>query len=194
LPIIIFLETFLIYIPQLTVLNLTSNTNLTGVLPLPEKIRDVEAAVQSENRLPSAEIIAISVSFSLLAIICAALHAYKCYFRPKIKERKRRASDDESCENSIFDEQSESVTIEGVLTPINKLPSHIMALFGSKKLLITGSISKGGFGVVYKCVFEGKDVAVKLIISPEKKKAKLRLARMSGMSSLCLPQSMKQQP
>jgi hypothetical protein len=176
----------------LNALNLTSNANLTGVLSLPEKLQNAKPEVSSEDLLPVA-IIAIFVAFSLLAIICAVL-TYKCYFRPKIKERKRRARDGESCDNGEYAEEPGSIMSDGAHSSIDSMPTHMKSLFGSKKLRITGNISKGGFGVVYKGVFEGKDVAVKRIIAPEKKKAKLKLARMFGMSFLCLPQSMKQQP
>jgi predicted Ser/Thr protein kinase len=62
------------------------------------------------------------------------------------------------------------------------MPSHMMSLFGSKKLRVTEQISKGGFGFVYKGFYEGREVAVKRLIAPQTKKAKLRLARMFGIS------------
>lgn len=102
-----------------------------------------------------------------------------------LKERRRRArNEEESCESIAFEENSESVMSDGILSPMNAMPTHMKALFGSKRLRITGKISKGGFGVVYKGVFEGREVAVKRIIAPEKNKAKLRLARMFGMFNI----------
>lgn len=156
-------------------LNLTSNANLTGVLSL--KVEESSAIESSNDGLPLAAIIAISVgSIAVLIAICAFV--FFQYFKA-IKDRKRRARDQESCGNSSFEMDGQSMMSEGeVISPINAMPNHMMELFGSKKLRITSQISKGGFGFVYLGVYEGRDVAVKRLIAPKKKKAKLRLAQM----------------
>jgi hypothetical protein len=63
--------------PQLNVLNLISNANLTGVLSLPADIQDIKVDVLSEDQLPVA-VIAISIVFSTLAMVCAALAYSLC--------------------------------------------------------------------------------------------------------------------
>jgi hypothetical protein len=89
--------------------------------------------VSSDDQLP-VTIIAIYITFSVLALISAIL-AYKYYFQPMLKERRRRArNEEESCESIAFEENSESVMSDGILSPMNAMPTHMKALFGSKRL------------------------------------------------------------
>jgi hypothetical protein len=165
---------------QLAVLDLTSNANLTGVLTLPELPREtvIVGSDKSQEEFSPNVIIAVSVILSIMIIVGGVL-AYTCYFQPILKARRRRARDDESCENSssgVVSAFGEEV-IQRSPTPMNPLPIR-MSLFGSKKLRVTELLSKGGFGYVYKGVYDGRDVAIKRIIAPLKKKDKLRLAKM----------------
>jgi hypothetical protein len=128
---------------QLTVLDLTSNANLTGVLALPELPREtvIVGLDESQDGL-SPDII------SIMIIVCGIL-AYTCYFQPILKAKRRRARDDESCENSssgVVSAFGEEV-IQRSPAPMNPMPIR-MALLGSKKLRVTELLSKGGFGYV----------------------------------------------
>jgi hypothetical protein len=171
---------------HLTVLNLDSNDLLTGNNTSLDvaiaKETTVEDNDMNKNGPPIAAIITISVALAtIVVILVSALLAYKYHFRAKIMDRKRRERDDESSEikSSGVNDQSAWGEVGGSQV---EMPSRMMPLFGSKKLRITKQISKGGFGYVYEGVYEGRAVAVKRIIVPLKKKDKLRLARMFGMS------------
>jgi hypothetical protein len=157
---------------QLTVLDLTSNANLTGVLALPELPREtvIVGLDESQDGLSPDIIIAVSVILSIMIIVCGIL-AYTCYFQPILKAKRRRARDDESCENSssgVVSAFGEEV-IQRSPAPMNPMPIR-MALLGSKKLRVTELLSKGGFGYVYKGVYDGRDVAIKRIIAKRFKK------------------------
>jgi hypothetical protein len=170
---------------QLTVLDLTSNANLTGVLTLPELPREtvIVGPEESQEEFSPNVIIAVSIILFILFIVCGVL-AYIYYIQPIHKARRQRARDDDKGSSDVeagraFGEEGDQRSP----TPMNPTPIR-MALFGSKKLRVTKLLSKGGFGYVYKGVYEERDVAVKRIIAPLKKKDKLRLAKMFRTSLL----------
>jgi hypothetical protein len=145
---------------QLTMLNLTANANLTGVLsyqaPLPqENLVKVDAG---ESSAQSPAIIGVIIASVVIFAIISALIAYKCYFQELFANKIR----DDSVEQ---EEKSE---------------------IGGKTLKITGLISQGGFGYVYKGVYDGRPVAVKRLIVPTNTRDKLKLAAMFCKSHICL--------
>jgi hypothetical protein len=161
---------------NLTVLNLTSNANLTGITYLVAQIQDnPDSGKESTNT----SIIAISVASSIvILIIFCSFIVYRCYIQPILMARKQTARDDESYEYSGSDQ---SAVIDG------SDPGLMMDIFGGrKKLRITEQISKGGFGFVYKGVYNGRQVAVKQLIAPHTKREKLKLAKMFGMYLLLM--------
>jgi hypothetical protein len=161
---------------NLKVLDLSSNDRLTGTITL--QVPQEETDADGSKGLPTNTIIAISVSiaFIILIALCAFI-AYKCYFKEIIKRRKRKARHDEVSE--LYDRaEKDQNAFENASPTTFPLPLILMKIFGIKKLRITAQISKGGFGYVYKGVYEGRHVAVKRLIAPERKKDKLRLAAM----------------
>jgi hypothetical protein len=162
---------------QLTVLDLTSNANLTDVLTLPELSRETVIVVSDESKeeLSPDSIAAISIALALVLFLICGIVAYKCYFEDIIKARKRRQRLDEASEL-----QSKSTGLK-YLPAARKsvaIPIVMMKLMGMKSLRITNQLCKGGFGVVYEGAYEGRAVAVKKILVPQNKRDKLRLVVM----------------
>jgi hypothetical protein len=179
--------------PLLTVLNLSSNANLTGVLSLPANLTGVlslpdkilASAVMSgsKEKLPLAMIIGVSVAIILLVAISALL-TYKCYLQPILAARRRRARHDESSEfGSAVNTKNPGSSI-GLTRLSPSMPAIMLKVMGVKDLRITEPLSQGGFGYVYKGVYHGRNVAVKRIIAPRTKRDKLRLAQMFSISTL----------
>jgi hypothetical protein len=181
---------------QLIELNLIPNGNLTGItvltlqsteLPSPTlQVKEIAKSDSDSNATLSPAIIsAIAIAISIFAVLVGAFVVYKCYFKAKLAARKRRRRNEESCDmsSSYAGNQADEVEEleEDIITPMDSIPVEMAKLFGSKKLHITGQISKGGFGYVYKGIFQGKDVAVKRLIVPKDKRRKLKLADMFGM-------------
>jgi hypothetical protein len=161
---------------QLTVLDLTSNANLTGVLTLPGLPREtvIVGSDESQEGLAPGVIIAISIVLALvLFLVCGivAYIAYKCYF----EARERGQRHDEASE--LQSESTGRKYLPAARTSV-AIPIVMMKLMGMNNLRITNQLCKGGFGVVYEGVYEGRKVAVKRILVPKNKRDKLRLAVM----------------
>jgi hypothetical protein len=169
------------------VLNLTANSNLTGVLnfEIPQTNLTIIDTEESSSQSPA--MIGIISASVVIALLFFAFIAYKCYFQELYEYKKRQERHSEASE--IFDEDNSGFSdASSVRVSTNSqsfapaMPLFAMKLMGIKKLRITGQISKGGFGYVYKGVYDGRLVAVKRLIVPEKKRDKLKLAAMFSKS------------
>jgi hypothetical protein len=165
--------------PLLTVLDLTSNDLLTGILSLPQedvKVDVTEDASDSPGLSP-ASIAAISCTLVVVLTLIGGIIAYFCYFEDIIKARKRQRRHDEPSE--LQSKITGHVNIPGSSSVVKTSDVEInMDDMGMKSLRITKKICKGGFGIVYEGVYEGRDVAIKRILVPQNKRDKIRLAVM----------------
>jgi hypothetical protein len=156
--------------PHLTLLDLTSNDLLTGILSLPQEDEKVDetADLDKANDPISPAIIATVVILAIVVSIITVLVAYKCHSQ-RIRDEKKKQLDEEA------------KGLEVVLTPAEAIAFHAKRLKENRKRLrIITRISKGGFGVVYKGDYGGRPVAVKRLIEPQRKKDKIRMAVMFG--------------
>jgi hypothetical protein len=158
--------------PQLTLLDLSSNDLLTGILLLPQKDETVDetADLDKANDPISPAIIATVVTLAIVVSVITALVAYK-YHSQRVHDEKKKQQDEEA------------KGLEVVFTPAEAIAFYAKRLKENrKKLRIISRISKGGFGFVYKGDYGGRPVAVKRIIEPQRKKDKIRMAVMFGKS------------
>jgi hypothetical protein len=174
---------------KLSVLDLTSNTNLTGQTTLAVKTTEVPLVLDPQletSGLSTSIVMTTSLVLFFAITMVFGLFAYKCHFEAKIKARRRRERDDESCDLSSSGAVSTGGEVDQSSEMSTSVPNFMMQVLGVNQLRITDQISKGGFGYVFKGEYRGRQVAVKRLIKPKSKKAKLRLAAMFGTSRIHL--------
>lgn len=153
------------------------NNQLTGSVPYIEGLVDIRTeenvgieSLSKQSTKISETLIAIIICSCIAVIIIIVALAVAIKKALRTKTLRGRDNEDSVIEmDGESSQHSGSLNSRGSATRALKKLRFALNIIGSRKLWITDEINRGGFGVVYQGVYNGRDVAIKRIVEPMNK-------------------------